>query len=84
MKIMVAGAIEDLERLPEKLRQAAEGTLRDLDSSCIAEAVYHENYPFIATQWHPELDVVWDKSLFDETPIVRYFLDMVRKHKEEQ
>ena len=75
---------EDPAQLPEKLKQAAEGTLRELDSSCIAEAVYHESYPFVATQWHPELNVVWDKSLFDETPIVRYFLDMVKKCKEEQ
>lgn len=72
----------DPAQLPEKLKAAQDGTLRDLDDSCIAEAVYHDSYPFLGTQWHPELNEFFEGVTAEAMPMAEAFLNMIEREKE--
>ena len=61
------------------LSSASLGQLREFDSGCIAETVYHESYPFIGTQWHPELCGVWPGSKADAMVLADYFLRLIKE-----
>lgn len=63
----------------QALAAAAVGKLREGSGDCIVEAVCHESYPFIGTQWHPECNGVWPGNKADAKKIVDYFLEMTKK-----
>lgn len=63
----------------QTLADAAAGNLREGSGDCIVETVYHESYPFIGTQWHPECNGVWPGNTVDAKKIVDYFLEMIKK-----
>lgn len=69
----------DFEHAKKKIADAAAGTLREGSGDCIVETVFHASYPFIGTQWHPELSGVWSGSRADAKKIVDYFLEMIKK-----
>ncbi|MCI6567917.1 MAG: gamma-glutamyl-gamma-aminobutyrate hydrolase family protein [Dysosmobacter sp.] len=61
---------------------AEAGELHEGTEECIIEAIYHEEYPFIGLQWHPELKgELWCKHL-DLSKIPAYFCKMMEETRQ--
>lgn len=61
------------------VQSVVDGTFKEGTDTTVIECVYHESYPFLGLQWHPELKGEMSCTECDPDVAARIFHKMIRK-----